>query len=414
VKVLFVSNLYPPNAIGGYERLCFQVAEAFAARGHDVFVLTSNWGGKIEDYPGQTVLRTLHLLTDAANIYAPFPGSQEERARIDASNAARAKEAVEEVQPDVVFAWNLYFFGASLLDALAAGGRRLVFFLTDNWLISFLQPDFLGPFFARTLGQAGRLGRAGTHARALIARLRRPDRPTGGDAVFPSRFVRAMYREAGLTFRHATVIPHGVVLPAHAEEEFADRSTPATTGALRLLFAGRVVEIKGVHTIIEALPQVVGALNDRRVEVTILGDTQDAPYLDRLRAAVRAARLDGVVRFMPVVPEAQLFRCFQEHDVYLFTSLYEPFSLTLIHAFAAGIPTVSSDAGGNVDVARDGENALLYAARDAAGLARAIIRLANDAALRARLGAAARRTADTYSFAGMLDRLEGYLVERRS
>lgn len=413
MRVLFVSNLYPPNAIGGYERLCFQVAEAFAARGHEVFVLTSRWGGKVEDYPGQTVHRTLDLLTDERNIYAPFPGSDSDRARIDAANAERAKETVASVQPDVVFAWNLYFFGATLLDALAAGGPRLVFFLTDNWLVSFLQPAFLAPFFARTLGHTGRLGRAGTHARALVDRLRRPEQPAGGDAVFPSRFMRAMYREACVTFRGTAVIPHGVVLPAHADADFADRSRPACPGALRLLFAGRVVEIKGVHTIIEALPQVVAALPDRSVEVTILGDMQDALYLDRLRALAREVGLDANVRFLPAVPEEELFRSFQEHDVYLFTSLYEPFSLTLIHAFAAGIPTVCSDAGGNVDIAHDGENALLYAARDAAGLARAIVRLANDPTLRARIGAAARRTADSYSFPGMLDRLECYLTEAR-
>src|SRR5262249_19719262 len=41
MKILFVSNLYPPNTIGGYERLCFEVAAAFVEADHEVAVLTS-------------------------------------------------------------------------------------------------------------------------------------------------------------------------------------------------------------------------------------------------------------------------------------------------------------------------------------------------------------------------------------
>ena len=48
MRVLFVSNLYPPNVIGGYERLCFEVAAALAKRGHDVWVLTSDHVGRVQ------------------------------------------------------------------------------------------------------------------------------------------------------------------------------------------------------------------------------------------------------------------------------------------------------------------------------------------------------------------------------
>ena len=52
MRVLFVSNLYPPNVVGGYERLCFEVASAFASRGHEVHVLASGHGGGIAgDFP---------------------------------------------------------------------------------------------------------------------------------------------------------------------------------------------------------------------------------------------------------------------------------------------------------------------------------------------------------------------------
>lgn len=44
MKILFLSNLYPPHHIGGYGMLCLEVVEGLAKRGHDVTVLTSNHG----------------------------------------------------------------------------------------------------------------------------------------------------------------------------------------------------------------------------------------------------------------------------------------------------------------------------------------------------------------------------------
>ncbi|HYP38941.1 MAG TPA: glycogen/starch synthase, partial [Chloroflexia bacterium] len=43
MKILFVSNLYPPIAIGGYEQVCYDVAQALKARGHSIHILTSRY-----------------------------------------------------------------------------------------------------------------------------------------------------------------------------------------------------------------------------------------------------------------------------------------------------------------------------------------------------------------------------------
>ena len=44
MRILFVSNLFPPFGRGGYEQWCEEVAHALAARGHSMAVLTSNAG----------------------------------------------------------------------------------------------------------------------------------------------------------------------------------------------------------------------------------------------------------------------------------------------------------------------------------------------------------------------------------
>ncbi|TMC57253.1 MAG: glycosyl transferase family 1, partial [Chloroflexi bacterium] len=46
MRLLFLSNFYPPHHFGGYEELCAEVAEGLRARGHTVAVLTSRHGAQ--------------------------------------------------------------------------------------------------------------------------------------------------------------------------------------------------------------------------------------------------------------------------------------------------------------------------------------------------------------------------------
>ena len=97
MRVLFVSNLYPPNVVGGYERLCFEVASAFVERGHEVHVLASGHGGGTAEYPGQTIRRTLRLLA-GESIYAPFPGGAAARSAFFCSLSCRGRHVSEGEQ----------------------------------------------------------------------------------------------------------------------------------------------------------------------------------------------------------------------------------------------------------------------------------------------------------------------------
>ena len=59
MKILVVSNFYPPHHIGGYELGCRDVVEKLRARGHTLRVLTSSFRHRdIKDPPGETERRT--------------------------------------------------------------------------------------------------------------------------------------------------------------------------------------------------------------------------------------------------------------------------------------------------------------------------------------------------------------------
>jgi len=94
-------------------------------------------------------------------------------------------------------------------------------------------------------------------------------------------------------------------------------------------------------------------------------------------------------------------------DISILPSRIEGLSQTLLESMALGIPTISSRAGGNVDVVRDGENGLLYEPRSPAALASQIERLISDQDLCDRIRETARRTAlETYSLERTIDATE--------
>ena len=89
------------------------------------------------------------------------------------------------------------------------------------------------------------------------------------------------------------------------------------------------------------------------------------------------------------------------------TSRHEGFCLPLLEAMAAGVPVVCTDAHGNRDFCRDGENCLMVD-DDPAAVRAALERVLSDPSLRERLAEGGRRTAADYAWPPLLDRIEGF------
>ena len=222
--------------------------------------------------------------------------------------------------------------------------------------------------------------------------------------------MRDYYAAGEARFARHRVVHNGVRLPNRADAVTVDRGTLLQPNELRLLFAGRLVDLKVAHTAVEALALLdTRALGIGRVILTIVGDAQDEAYMRRLREVIAASGSADDIQMRPVVPEAALPALFDAHDIYLFPSLYERFSLTLIHALASGIPTIASRVGGNPEIVRDGLCGLLFDKRDAGGLVRAISRLAQDPALRARVSLQGREAGHWFTFGRMADGMESFL-----
>jgi glycosyltransferase involved in cell wall biosynthesis len=115
--------------------------------------------------------------------------------------------------------------------------------------------------------------------------------------------------------------------------------------------------------------------------------------IDRFHALRERLDLDGSVRVLGPVSDAQLDDLYRAADVFALPSVKEGFGLAVLEALAAGLPAVVSD----LDVFRtylaDGESALMAPVGDHAALATALVRAAASPELAARLRAGGRAVA---------------------
>ena len=158
---------------------------------------------------------------------------------------------------------------------------------------------------------------------------------------------------------------------------------PRPAGETRLVFVGRLTAIKGLRVLIEAFAQAHATRPG--LSLTLVGDGDDRAHLERL-----AAPLGSAVRFAGFLSQDGVAEALAEADAMVLPSFAEGLPVVLMEAMASARPVIATQVGGVSELVEDGINGFVVPAGDAETLAERIGRLADDPALRARMGAAGR------------------------
>lgn len=378
MRILVLTNMYPPHHYGGYERSCRDVVERWRAAGHRALVLTGDVQVPGVPWPvaGETdVQRRLRLYWDDHRILDP---PLWDRFRLERANGAALEAVLEEFDPEVVSVWAMGALSFGLLTRLAARRVPVVPVICDEWPVygptvdAWLRPLAGRPRLARLVGRATR----------LPASL--PPLDAVAPACFVSEHLRAAVRDRSpWSFPGSTVTYSGIEA---GEFPFDDVHLDRPWG-WRLLYVGRIDPRKGIETVVRAL-----ALCPAEATLSIVGGG-DERYLSRLRALADELGVGARVSY-GVVERSELAGRFDVADVVVFPSEWEePFGLVPLEAMARGVPVVATTVGGAGEFLADGGNCLTFAAGDAEALVEALQRLARDAALVEHIVAGGRSTA---------------------
>jgi glycosyltransferase involved in cell wall biosynthesis len=153
---------------------------------------------------------------------------------------------------------------------------------------------------------------------------------------------------------------------------------------------GRLVPIKGFDLLVDILAEVVAQVP--QTHLVLIGEGVERPALE-----ARAAALGVADRLHITGSVTDVIARLAGADVLAAPSRNEGMGRVLVEAMALGLPVVGTRVGGIVDVIADQECGLLVPPDDAAALATALVGLGQDAAWRAKLGAAARPHAEAFS-----------------
>jgi GT2 family glycosyltransferase/glycosyltransferase involved in cell wall biosynthesis len=364
-----LSSEYPPAKVYGLGRYVHGLARAQAAAGDEVFVLTNSSGGA-ED--GVTI--------DGVRLHRiAFPNPP---------RPANGHGEVLQFNHGLVcrFLDRRAVFGAvdvvashDWLTALAA--REIARVLGAPLVVTF-HDEVVGKHF-------GNLDPEALFVRDLEAL-------TAHDAtrvIANSRFIAGeVSRHYGVASRRIETVHGGIdpaLLDVAAPDRVADfRSVLAGEDDLLIGYCGRFDQEKGLGTLAEAALAVARARPDVRFVFAGSG-REEAALRERL------APLGPRAKFLGYLGGEALAYFYRAVDVTVVPSIYEPLGLVALEGMLAEAAVVVSAAGGLPELVEHEKSGLVVPPGDAGALAEALVRLAEDALLRERLGAAGAARART-------------------
>lgn len=363
MRIAIITESFPPD-VNGVAHCVVRVAENLVRKGHQPLIIAPDSGRGPEldagfPFPVERVPSVPLPGYPSFRLGLPSPATRK-------AIAAHGTEIVHLASPVALGAWGTRVARAERLPVVAV-------FQTDL------------PSYAR----AYRLGRI---AESFTWHWLRDVHNTAGRTLAPSNMTAADLADHGIerVRRWGRGVDTERFQPSRRDEVL--RAALAPNGEVIVGYVGRLAIEKRVD-----LLAAVAALPGVKLAVTGGG-----PMEAELRAALPEAA------FLGMRSGTDLARIYASLDVFVHTGPYETFGQTIQEAAASGLPVVAPAAGGPLDLVDDGGTGYLVPSGDPDALSAAVHKLSEDAALRARLGAAARRRVLGRTWSALTDELLGH------
>lgn len=345
MRVLQVSSLYPPKVLGGAEVSARNLSDLLASAGHEVLVVRAadrdEADGEERTPTGIRVhrLKTPHIYPifrfyDAPSMQKPFWHAQDHFAQ-----SLRNKFAgiLDEFRPNLVNVHLLQGLGYPLLKEVAA--RRIP--------VNYVLPDLGLACIRMNMFRNGKDCRS--HCLSCVASTRYKLGLIRAQASIS--FVSPSRANLETLSRYFPVkdYPHAVILNPNSYPRPKIQWRESET--LRLLYAGRIHESKGVDILLETVERLA---RDWPITLTLAGQGQQE---DALRARFGQAQW---CKFLGFISHAQLADQMMESDLLCIPSIWAENSPgVVIQALGLGLPVMGSARGGIPELVRDDQNGCL-------------------------------------------------------
>lgn len=364
MRLLHVASEYPPQKVFGLGRYVSDLSEELAAQGHEVRVLTNSIAGRDADVVQSGV--HVHRVD-----FPPPPKPPGAVAPVMAFNLQLQKLShrlgrKELGEPEAIVSHDW-------LTALA--GHRI----SRRWSVPHV-------WTVHDLVHGKTFGRLQEPGDRSISDL---ESWAAGAADLILANSQAIFRELVEVYKADPARIRLLPCAIHAERLLSKQAS-SRLKAFRLVFAGpeellityvgRLDLEKGIDTLINAFCRVHKEVPKTRLAIVGTGVLEET-----IRRHIDQLRLQDSVALYGYLRGETLRGFYAVSDVHVCPSHYEPFGLVAAEAMAAGTAVVVSDAGGLAEIITSDDIGRRVPARNVDALARALLELARDPALRARV-----------------------------
>ncbi|MFT5660904.1 MAG: glycosyltransferase involved in cell wall biosynthesis [Sulfurimonas sp.] len=318
MRILTVTNYYPPYFIGGYEIACKETMDFLKSKGHEVIVLTSDYLHSHDDE--EYVLRNMQLVN-----YNKTSRIQKKIAEYQ--NYKTLSNTIKVIKPDLVYFWSLRGIGINVIKAVEEQNIAKVFEIGDFWMYGYMQPSIKQKI------------------KSLIPFLGNKNIQIS-PAICVSEWLKEEMHEVyhsqdTYMFPNATLIPH---------------VTSRNNKHIKFIFSGRLDEEKGLDIAISALNEFANKYPDSPFTFDIYGSGEKS-YIERCKAL--AQPIKSKVHFKGKVASKK--QIYTDASILLMpTRMREPFGLVIIEAMAYKCAVIATNAYGPAEIIQHKENGLLF------------------------------------------------------
>jgi len=320
MRILTVTNYYPPHFIGGYEIACKETMDFLKEQGHEVVVVTSDYHKS--DTTEDGILRNMRLIQHNKT-------SRVQKKLDEYHNYKTVMDAIKTTKPDLVYFWSLRGIGLSVIEAAQKQNIPKVFEIGDFWMYGYMQ-------------KGSRLKQKIKSFLPFLNKKNIPITPTICVSQWVAKEMKNVYKsDTTYVYPNATLVP---------KKKISDNTN------IRFVFAGRIDEEKGLDLAIEALNKFATLHPTYSFNFDIYGSGEQT-YMDKCKALAKP--IASMVNFKGKVRSKE--EIYSNASVLLMpTRMREPFGLVVIEAMAHGCAVIATDAYGPAEIIDHGENGLLF------------------------------------------------------
>ncbi|MCB4790825.1 MAG: glycosyltransferase family 4 protein [Elusimicrobia bacterium] len=360
-RILMVISRFPP-VVGGAERQCLNLSLSLASLGHKITVVTERLQGlkKREDIDGVQVLRL-----------SAFP------------NDVR-------VLANLIFWANLKWFFIRKSNNFDIVHSHVA--TASAFFGSILAKLFGKPSIVKFTG-SGITGEVTTSKASFFGKLKLKILDIFTDVVVCTDVkIKTELMSIGYQEEKIRVLPNGVDTGYFApEQEKRSNNVP------KVLFVGRLEDVKNVPALLKAWKTVISKAN---AELFIVGGGSKK---DELIHLTEKLGINNRVKFLG--EQKDIRSHLVSSDIFVLPSFAEGVSNSLLEALSCGLAVIASRVGGSVGLIKDGETGYLFDPKNHNELADKLERLLKDPVLRKNMGQKARENiVKNYSIESIRDK----------